>query len=142
MKKLRVLIAKPGLDGHDLGAKLIARALMGNGAEVIYTGRQQHPGQIVEAAVQEDVKVIGLSYLSGAHLGLTGKIMEYLKKRGLEDQFIIVAGGVIPKHDIPALEQMGVAKVFSSGSPLKEIVDYFTSLEHDSNCLSSRDKVT
>ncbi len=128
-RRLRVLIAKPGLDGHDLGAKLIARALIGSGAEVVYTGRQQSPEQVVEAAIQEDVQVIGLSYLSGAHVGLTGKIMESLKERGLEKEFKVVVGGVIPKQDIPALERMGVSKVFPSGSPVAEIVSFFGSLQ-------------
>lgn len=128
-KRLKVLVAKPGLDGHDLGAKLLSRTLIDMGAEVVYTGRQQSPEQVVEAAVQEDVQVIALSYLSGAHMGLTGKIIEILKEKGLEKEMIVCVGGLIPKPDVPLLEQMGVAKVFPSGSPLEDIVDYFSKLQ-------------
>jgi len=128
-KRLRVLVAKPGLDGHDLGARLIARTLIEIGAEVVYTGRQQSPEQVVEAAVQEDVQVIGMSYLSGAHMGLTGKIIELLKEKGLEKEILVVVGGLIPKPDLLQLEQMGVAKVFPSRSPVEDIVGYFNKLQ-------------
>jgi methylmalonyl-CoA mutase C-terminal domain/subunit len=121
MRKTRVLIAKLGLDGHDLGAKWVARGLREAGMEVIYTGRHQTPQQIASAALQEDVDVIGLSFLSGAHLGLSEKLMEELKKLGLNDKRVIV-GGVIPKKDIPPLKNMGVHGVFPLGCQMEEIV--------------------
>ncbi len=122
-RKIRVLIAKPGLDGHDRGAKVIARALRDAGMEVIYTGIRQTPEMIVNAALQEDVDVIGLSILSGAHLELVPPIMELLRERGLTDVLVLV-GGIIPNEDKPALKALGVAEVFGPGTPVTEIVDY------------------
>jgi len=123
MKSIRILVAKPGLDGHDRGAKVMASVFRDNGMEVIYTGLHQTPEQIVATALQEDVDVIGLSILSGAHLGLTRKIMEGLKKKGLENKAVIV-GGTIPDEDVPKLKDMGVAAVFSTGTPLNEPVEF------------------
>lgn len=122
-RKIRVLIAKPGLDGHDRGAKVVARALRDAGMEVIYTGIRQTPEMIVETALQEDVDVIGLSILSGAHLELFPRIMDGLKKKGLGDK-LVIAGGIIPEEDIPKLMEMGIKKVFGPGTPLKEIVKF------------------
>ena len=121
--KIRVLVAKPGLDGHDRGAKVVARALRDAGMEVIYTGIRQTPEMIVEAAIQEDVDLIGLSILSGAHLELFPLIIEGLKKKGKGDAFVI-AGGIIPEDDIPALQQMGIKTVFGPGTPTSDIVDF------------------
>ena len=120
---IRVLVAKPGLDGHDRGAKVVARALRDAGMEVIYTGIRQTPENIVEAALQEDVDVIGLSILSGAHLELFPRIFEGLKKHGMED-VVVVAGGIIPDQDRIALEAMGVRAVFGPGTPTPEIADF------------------
>lgn len=126
MKKLkrpyRILIAKPGLDGHDRGALVVARALRDAGMEVIYSGLRQTPEQIVEAALQEDVAAIGVSILSGAHNYLLGRIMELLKEREMED-VLVFAGGIIPDEDVPVLKEMGVAEVFQPGSSLEKIVD-------------------
>jgi methylmalonyl-CoA mutase C-terminal domain/subunit len=119
--KIRVLVAKPGLDGHDRGAKVVARALRDAGMEVIYTGIRQTPAMIVQAALQEDVDVIGLSCLSGAHLELFGDVMAGLKEKGLET--IVVAGGIIPEDDIPALEKMGVKAVFGPGTKTADIAE-------------------
>ena len=116
----RVVVAKPGLDGHDRGAKVIARALRDEGFEVVYTGLHQTPEQVVQAVIQEDADAIGLSLLSGAHLTLVPKIVELLNTAGREDVVVIV-GGIIPEGDIPLLEKAGVAKVFTPGSPLPEI---------------------
>ena len=116
----RVVVAKPGLDGHDRGAKVIARALRDEGFEVVYTGLHQTPEQVVQAVTQEDADAIGLSLLSGAHLTLVPKIVELLNTAGREDVLVIV-GGIIPEGDIPLLEKAGVAKVFTPGSPLPEI---------------------
>ena len=121
-KKIRVLIAKPGLDGHDRGAKVVARALRDAGMEVIYTGIRQTPEMIVAAALQEDVDVIGLSCLSGAHMELFSEVMERLGKKGM-DNVIVVAGGIIPEDDIPALEKMGIKAVFGPGTHTSEIVE-------------------
>ncbi|MCL0097894.1 cobalamin B12-binding domain-containing protein [Dehalococcoidia bacterium] len=120
---VRVLVAKPGLDGHDRGAKVVARALRDAGMEVIYTGIRQTPQMIAEAALQEDVDVVGLSILSGAHMDLFPLIMEELKRRHLDD-VIVIAGGIIPEDDRPALNQMGIKGVFGPGTPTPEIVDY------------------
>lgn len=120
---IRVLMAKPGLDGHDRGAKIVTKALMNAGMEVIYTGRHQTIDQIVAAAVQEDVDVIGLSILSGSHLYYSRRLIKALKERGITDKLVIV-GGVIPRWDIPVLKELGVAEVFPEGSSLDEIVDY------------------
>jgi methylmalonyl-CoA mutase C-terminal domain/subunit len=113
--KIRVLVAKPGLDGHDRGAKIIARALRDAGMEVIYTGLRQTPEMIVEAALQEDVDVIGLSILSGAHMAITPRILELMKAQGMTDVPIVI-GGIIPDADIPALTEMGVSGVFGPGT--------------------------
>jgi len=120
---IRFLMAKPGLDGHDRGAKVVIKALMNAGMEVIYTGRHQTIAQIVATAIQEDVDAIGLSILSGSHLYYSGRLIEALKERGIADKLVIV-GGCIPRHDIPALKKVGVAEVLPEGSVLDEIVDY------------------
>jgi len=122
-KKIRVLVAKPGLDGHDRGAKVIARALRDAGMEVIYTGLRQTPEQVVAAALQEDVDVIGLSVLSGAHMSLTGKVIAKLKEQNAEDKMVIVGGTILAK-DVPQLKEMGVAEVFSTGSRLEEPINF------------------
>ena len=122
-RKIRVLIAKPGLDGHDRGAKVVSRALRDAGMEVIYTGIHQTPEQIVETALQEDVDVIGLSLLSGAHLTLFSDVMSLLKKKGM-DHILVTGGGIIPKEDSRELEKMGVGKLFGPGSSTDTIVDY------------------
>jgi len=122
-KRVRVLIAKPGLDGHDRGAKVVARALRDAGMEVIYTGLRQTPTQIVEAALQEDVDVIGLSILSGAHLRLFPEILDLLKKEGLKD-VLVLAGGIIPKDDIPKLTELGISMIYGPGTPTTEIIDF------------------
>ncbi len=122
-RKIRVLIAKPGLDGHDRGAKIIARALRDAGMEVIYTGLHQTPEMIAEAALQEDVDAIGLSILSGAHMALFPRIMEELRKRDLND-VLVYAGGIIPDEDIAAVKEMGVAGVFGPGTPMEEAVRF------------------
>jgi len=121
--KIRVLVAKPGLDGHDRGAKVVARALRDTGMEVIYTGIRQTPDMIVEAAVQEDVDVVGLSILSGAHLELFPLVVGGLKKKGKDDA-LVIAGGIIPEDDIPALQQMGIKAVFGPGTPTTDIVKF------------------
>ena len=121
--KIRVLVAKPGLDGHDRGAKVIARALRDAGMEVIYTGLRQTPEQIVNAALQEDVDAIGLSILSGAHMHLFPRIIDLVRQRGLDD-VLVFAGGIIPDPDIVKLKQLGVAEIFPPGSSLDEIVDF------------------
>jgi methylmalonyl-CoA mutase C-terminal domain/subunit len=124
-ERIRVLIAKPGLDGHDRGAKVVARVLRDAGMEVIYTGLRQTPEMIAESALQEDVNVVGLSILSGAHMDLFPSIIDRLKDKGIEA--IVVAGGIIPEEDIPALEQLGVKAVFGPGTPSNEIIDYIKS---------------
>ncbi|HTL44498.1 MAG TPA: cobalamin B12-binding domain-containing protein [Vicinamibacterales bacterium] len=123
MQKIRVVIAKPGLDGHDRGAKVIARALRDAGMEVIYTGLRQTPEQIVGAALQEDADVIGLSILSGAHMHICPRVMELLREKGLEDVLVVI-GGIIPDVDIPKLQQMGIKGIFLPGSPMQQIIDY------------------
>lgn len=125
-EKIRVLIAKPGLDGHDRGAKVIARALRDAGMEVIYTGIRQTPEMIVETAVQEDVNVLGLSILSGSHLELFPAIVEGLKKKGKTD-VLIIAGGIIPDDDIPILQKLGIKAVFGPGTPTYKIVEFIKS---------------
>ncbi len=119
----RVIIAKPGLDGHDRGAKVVARALRDAGIEVIYTGLHQTPAQVVDAAIQEDADVIGLSILSGAHLTLFAEVMELLKQRGATD-ILVFGGGIIPDDDIPVLKDMGVAEIFTPGTSMQSIVDW------------------
>ena len=120
---IRVLIAKPGLDGHDRGAKVLVRALRDAGFEVVYTGLFQTPEMIASAALQEDVQVIGLSILSGAHMELFPRIMDAVRERGLED-VLVIAGGTIPKADVPRIKALGVAEVFGPGTRLATIVDY------------------
>jgi methylmalonyl-CoA mutase C-terminal domain/subunit len=122
-QRIRVVIAKPGLDGHDRGAKVIARALRDAGMEVIYTGLRQTPEQIVTAALQEDADVIGLSILSGAHMHICPRIMELLRERGLADVAVVV-GGIIPDVDVPKLNAIGVTGIFQPGAPMQEIVDF------------------
>jgi methylmalonyl-CoA mutase C-terminal domain/subunit len=123
-RKLRILIAKPGLDGHDRGAKVIARALRDAGMEVIYTGLRQTPEMIAEAALQEDVDAIGLSILSGAHMALVPKIFELLKAQG-QGHVRLLLGGIIPDEDLPALREMGVAAVFGPGTPTGSVIEAF-----------------
>jgi methylmalonyl-CoA mutase C-terminal domain/subunit len=118
---IRVVIAKPGLDGHDRGAKVVARALRDAGIEVVYTGLHQTPAQIVDTAIQEDADIIGLSVLSGAHLTLFAEVVDLLKAKDASD-IIVFGGGIIPDDDIPVLEEMGVAKIFTSGTTTHEIV--------------------
>src|SRR3954468_2274556 len=122
-ERLRVLVAKPGLDGHDRGAKVIARALRDAGMEVIYTGLRQTPEMIAAAALQEDADVIGLSILSGAHNHIAPKLMDLLKARGLDDVLVVI-GGIIPDVDIPKLHAMGIKGVFLPGTPMQEIIDF------------------
>lgn len=122
-KKIRVLVAKPGLDGHDRGAKVVARALRDAGFEVIYTGLRQTPEQIAEAALQEDVNVVAMSILSGAHGHLFPKVVDLVRKNGMTDA-LIIGGGVIPEGDIPALKEAGVSAVFTPGTPTSEVVKY------------------
>ncbi len=125
-KKIRVVVAKPGLDGHDRGAKIIARALRDAGMEVIYTGLHQTPEQIVETVIQEDADAVGLSILSGAHMTLVPKVVELLKAQQAEDVLVTV-GGTIPAQDIPELKQLGVAEVFTPGAPTQDIVEFIRS---------------
>lgn len=122
-KKIRVLIAKPGLDGHDRGAKVVARALRDYGMEVIYTGIRQTPEMIAQSALQEDVDVVGLSILSGAHNELFPHIMEQLKKRKM-DRVLVIAGGIIPEEDHPALNKIGIKGIFGPGTPTKDIAEF------------------
>ncbi|GAQ26182.1 MULTISPECIES: cobalamin B12-binding domain-containing protein [Tepidanaerobacter] len=122
-KPIRVLVAKPGLDGHDRGAKVVARALRDAGMEVIYTGLRQTPEQIVESAIQEDVDVIGLSILSGAHNVIFPRIMELLKEKNALD-IMVIAGGVIPAEDIPYLKEIGIKEIFTPGTPTSKIVEF------------------
>jgi methylmalonyl-CoA mutase C-terminal domain/subunit len=119
--RIRIVIAKPGLDGHDRGAKVIARALRDAGMEVVYTGLHQTPEQIVQTAIQEDADAVGLSVLSGAHMTLFAKVLELLAASGAED-VLVFGGGIIPDEDIPALENLGVAKVFTPGATMDDIV--------------------
>jgi methylmalonyl-CoA mutase C-terminal domain/subunit len=122
-RRIRVVIAKPGLDGHDRGAKVIARALRDAGMEVIYTGLRQTPEQIVNAALQEDADVIGLSILSGAHNHICPRVMDLLRERGMDDVQVVV-GGIIPDVDIPKLKAAGIAAIFLPGTPMQAIVDF------------------
>jgi methylmalonyl-CoA mutase, C-terminal domain len=122
-RKIRVVVAKPGLDGHDRGAKIIARALRDAGMEVIYTGLHQTPEQIVETVIQEDADAVGLSILSGAHMTLVPRIAELLEQEGAEE-VVLVVGGTIPADDIPELKQLGVSEIFTPGSPVQEIIDF------------------
>lgn len=122
-RKIRVLIAKPGLNGHDRGAKVVARGLRDAGFEVIYTGLRQTPEQIVETAIQEDVDVVGLSILSGAHMTLLPRVVQLLRERGADD-VLVIAGGIIPTVDIPKLKEAGIAEVFLPGTPISKIVEF------------------
>ncbi|HEX5196102.1 MAG TPA: cobalamin B12-binding domain-containing protein [Gaiellales bacterium] len=122
-RPIRVVVAKPGLDGHDRGAKIIARTLRDAGMEVIYTGLHQTPEQIVETVIQEDADAVGLSILSGAHMTLVPRIMELLREQGADD-VLVVLGGTIPADDIPVLKEQGVAEVYTPGAPTAEIVDF------------------
>jgi methylmalonyl-CoA mutase, C-terminal domain len=123
MRKIRVIIAKPGLDGHDRGAKVIARALRDAGMEVIYTGLRQTPEQIVAAALQEDADVVGLSILSGAHNHIAPRLMELLKLRGLDDVLVLI-GGIIPDVDIPRLRDLGIKGIFLPGTAMQDIIEF------------------
>jgi methylmalonyl-CoA mutase, C-terminal domain len=125
-KRIRVLVAKPGLDGHDRGAKVIARALRDAGMEVIYTGLRQTPEQIVNAALQEDVDAVGLSILSGAHMHLFPRIMTLLQENRMND-VLVFAGGIIPDRDVPKLKEIGISEIFPPGSSLQGIVDFVRS---------------
>ena len=122
-RKIRVVVAKPGLDGHDRGAKIIARALRDAGMEVIYTGLHQTPEQIVATVIQEDADAVGLSILSGAHMTLVPRILELLREEGVED-VVITLGGTIPSDDIPELKELGVAEVFTPGAPTQDIIEF------------------
>jgi methylmalonyl-CoA mutase, C-terminal domain len=122
-QKIRVVVAKPGLDGHDRGAKIIARALRDAGMEVIYTGLHQTPEQIVETVIQEDADAVGLSILSGAHMTLVPRIVELLREQGVDD-VLLTLGGTIPADDIPELKELGVAEVFTPGSSTQDIIDF------------------
>ncbi len=122
-KRIRVLVAKPGLDGHDRGAKVVARALRDAGFEVIYTGLRQTPEQIAEAALQEDVDVVAMSLLSGAHNTLFPKVVKMIREKGMKD-VLIIGGGVIPDADIPGLKEAGVAAIFTPGTPTGSIVEF------------------
>ena len=124
-QKIRVVIAKPGLDGHDRGAKVIARALRDAGMEVIYTGLRQTPEQIVSAALQEDADVIGLSILSGAHMHICPRIVDLLREREMTDVLVVV-GGIIPDADVPRLNEIGIRGIFPPGTPMQEIVEFIT----------------
>lgn len=121
--RIRVVVAKPGLDGHDRGAKVVARALRDAGMEVVYTGLHQTPEQIVETAIQEDADAVGLSVLSGAHMTLFRRVLELLSERGASD-IVVFGGGIIPDADIPELEQLGVAKIFTPGATTQAIVEW------------------
>jgi len=122
-RKIRVLIAKPGLDGHDRGAKVIARALRDAGMEVVYTGIRQTPEMIAEAALHEDVDVVGMSILSGAHMALVPRVMELLRENDMGD-VLVVTGGIIPDEDVPALNEMGIQGIFGPGTPTDKIVNF------------------
>jgi methylmalonyl-CoA mutase, C-terminal domain len=135
MAAIRVVIAKPGLDGHDRGAKVIARALRDAGMEVIYTGLRQTPEQIVAAALQEDADVIGLSILSGAHMHICPRVMELLRERGMDDVMVVV-GGIIPDVDIPKLNAIGITGIFLPGTPMQAIVEFITRHTRDRAGLS------
>lgn len=124
-RPIRVLVAKPGLDGHDRGAKVIARSLRDAGMEVIYTGLRQTPEQIVAAAVQEDVDVVAMSILSGAHNHLFPKVVRLLREEGIED-VLVLGGGVIPDEDIPFLNESGIEAIFTPGTPTKDVIDFIT----------------
>lgn len=123
-RRIRFLMAKPGLDGHDRGAKVVSMALRDSGMEVIYTGLHQTPQQVVEAAIQEDVDIIGLSILSGAHMTLIPKIIELAKEKGIADRMILAGGTIVLREDIKKLKELGVKEIFGPGTPTKDIVDF------------------
>jgi len=125
-RRIRVVVAKPGLDGHDRGAKIVARALRDAGMEVIYTGLHQTPEQIVETVIQEDADAVGLSILSGAHMTLVPRVVELLREQGVDD-VVVTVGGTIPDFDIASLEALGVAKVYTPGTPTQSIIDFIES---------------
>jgi methylmalonyl-CoA mutase C-terminal domain/subunit len=135
-RKIRVVVAKPGLDGHDRGAKIIARALRDAGMEVIYTGLHQTPEQIVETVIQEDADAVGLSILSGAHMTLVPRIVALLREQGIDDVLVTV-GGTIPHDDIAPLKQLGVAEVFTPGAPTQDIIDFIRSAVAESRAAGS-----
>jgi len=124
MRPIRVLVAKPGLDGHDRGAKVLARAFRDAGMEVIYTGLRQMPEQIVQAAVQEDVDVVAMSILSGAHMHLLPKVVSLLKEEGIYDEVLVLGGGVIPQEDIPLLKEKGIQEIFTPGTTTTETIEF------------------
>jgi methylmalonyl-CoA mutase, C-terminal domain len=124
MRPIRVLVAKPGLDGHDRGAKVLARAFRDAGMEVIYTGLRQTPEQVVQAAVQEDVDVVAMSILSGAHMHLMPRVVSLLKEEGVYDETLVIGGGVIPQEDIPLLKEQGVQEIFTPGTTTTEAIEY------------------
>jgi methylmalonyl-CoA mutase C-terminal domain/subunit len=135
--KIRVVVAKPGLDGHDRGAKIIARALRDAGMEVIYTGLHQTPEQIVETVIQEDADAVGLSILSGAHMTLVPRIVTLLREQGVDD-VVVMVGGTIPSHDIPELRRLGVGAVFTPGAALQDIIDVLQQRVGGRTCDSRR----
>jgi methylmalonyl-CoA mutase C-terminal domain/subunit len=141
MSSIRVVIAKPGLDGHDRGAKVVARALRDAGVEVIYTGLHQTPEQIVSAALQEDADAIGLSILSGAHMTLFSRVLELLRERGADD-IVVFGGGIIPDADIAELKRMGVARIFTPGAPMNEIVAWVSATLGDGEPAESASRQT
>ena len=124
MRPIRVLVAKPGLDGHDRGAKVVAAALRDAGMEVIYTGLHQTPEMIVAAAVQEDVDVVGLSILSGAHMTLFPRVLKLLREQGRDDDILLTGGGILPKEDMEELQRMGVGRLFGPGTPTTDLIEY------------------
>jgi len=136
-RKIRVVVAKPGLDGHDRGAKIIARALRDAGMEVIYTGLHQTPEQIAATVIQEDANAIGLSILSGAHMTLVPKVLELLREQGVED-VVVTVGGTIPAEDAPELKKLGVAEVFTPGASTDEIVDFIRSAIDERRTLAAQ----
>jgi methylmalonyl-CoA mutase C-terminal domain/subunit len=136
VRKIRVLVAKPGLDGHDRGAKIIARALRDAGMEVIYTGIRQTPQMIVEAAIQEDVDAILMSILSGAHMAIFPKVMELLREQGIDD-VLVMAGGILPDEDIPAIEALGIKGNFGPGTPTEAIIEYVKTHLHPSRLVDT-----
>ena len=127
MRPIRVLVAKPGLDGHDRGAKVLARAFRDAGMEVIYTGLRQTPEQISQAAVQEDVDVVAMSILSGAHMHLLPRVVSLLKEEGVYDETLVLGGGVIPQEDIPLLKEQGIQEIFTPGTTTTQTIDYIRS---------------
>jgi methylmalonyl-CoA mutase, C-terminal domain len=132
MRPIRVLVAKPGLDGHDRGAKVLARAFRDAGMEVIYTGLRQTPEQVVQAAVQEDVDVVAMSILSGAHMHLMPRVVSLLKEEGVYDETLVLGGGVIPQEDIPLLKEQGVQEIFTPGTTTTEAIEYIrNNLKHE-----------